>query len=99
MFYNGRTSRVDVAISNKESKPIMVQFIGGAFQDTATLKPVHNVSSIRCSMLIQFTAKAYNSAIPPGSQSILPYTIQAYFPGPRVLHLFLAVQFTFVLPP
>ena len=52
MFYNGRTSRVDVAISNKESKPIMVHFIGGAFQDVATLKPVHNVSSIRFSMLI-----------------------------------------------
>jgi hypothetical protein len=43
MFYNGRTSRVDIAFSNKESKPIMVQFIGGAFQDIATLKPVHNV--------------------------------------------------------
>ena len=43
MFYNGRTSRVDVAFSNKESKPIMIQFIGGAFQDIATLNPVHNV--------------------------------------------------------
>ena len=45
MFYNGRTSRVDVAISNKEAKPIMVQFIGGAFQDIATLSPIHNVHS------------------------------------------------------
>ena len=46
MFYNGRTSRVDVSIHNKESQPIFVLYIGGAFQDTATLKPVHNVSSL-----------------------------------------------------
>jgi hypothetical protein len=43
MFYNGRTSRVDVSVSNKEAKPIVVHLIGGAFQDVATLKPVHNV--------------------------------------------------------
>ena len=49
-------------------------------------------------MLIQFTAKAYNAAIPPGSQQVVPYSIQAYFPGPRILHLSLVVQFAFVLP-
>ena len=43
MFYNGRVSRVDVSIGNKEPDPITVQVIGGAFQDLATLKPVHNV--------------------------------------------------------
>jgi hypothetical protein len=43
MFYNGRTSRVDIAISNAEKEPIIVHFIGGQFQDLATLKPVFNV--------------------------------------------------------
>ena len=43
MFYNGRTSRVDVSIHNNETEPITVHFIGGAFQDLATLKPIHNV--------------------------------------------------------
>ena len=43
MFYNGRVSRVDVAIVNKEPDPITVQLIGGAFQDIATLKPIQNV--------------------------------------------------------
>lgn len=42
-FFNGRTSRVDVAITNKEPQKITVNFIGGVFQDIATLKPVHNV--------------------------------------------------------
>jgi hypothetical protein len=45
MFYNGRTSRVDVSIHNNETEPITVHFIGGAFQDIATLKPIHNVPS------------------------------------------------------
>lgn len=45
MFYNGRTSRVDIAISNGEKEPIIVHFIGGQFQDVATLKPVFNVPS------------------------------------------------------
>lgn len=43
MFYNGRTSRVDVSIHNNETEPITVHFIGGAFQDLATLKSIHNV--------------------------------------------------------
>jgi hypothetical protein len=45
MFYNGRTSRVDVSILNNETEPITVHFIGGAFQDIATLKPIQNVTS------------------------------------------------------
>ena len=45
MFYNGRTSRVDVSIHNNETEPITVHFIGGAFQDIATLKPIYNVQS------------------------------------------------------
>ena len=43
MFYNGRTSRVDVAISNKEKLPMTVNYIGGQFQDLTTFKPVVNV--------------------------------------------------------
>jgi hypothetical protein len=46
MFYNGRVSRVDVAIANNEPDPITVHVIGGAFQDIATLKPVSNVFPI-----------------------------------------------------
>jgi hypothetical protein len=45
MFYNGRTSRVDVSIINKESIPIMVNLIGGQFQDIASLKIIQNVLS------------------------------------------------------
>jgi hypothetical protein len=43
MFFNGRTSRVDVSIHNMEPQKITVNFIGGYFQDIATLKPVVNV--------------------------------------------------------
>jgi len=42
-FFNGRTSRVDISIQNTEPQKITVNFIGGAFQDIATLKPVLNV--------------------------------------------------------
>jgi len=83
MFYNGRTSRVDVAISNGEKEPIKIHFIGGQFQDVATLKPVFNI-----------TAKPYNTHLLPGKEEVFPYSVQSYFPGPRVLHLSIAVQFT-----
>ena len=44
MFFNGRTSRVDVAIHNKESNPITIHLIGGHFSTLDTMKPLHNVA-------------------------------------------------------
>jgi hypothetical protein len=45
LFYNGRTSRVDVSVTNREKEQVVVHFIGGSFNDIATLKPILNVSS------------------------------------------------------
>jgi hypothetical protein len=45
LFYNGRTSRVDVSVTNREDQQVVVHYIGGSFNDIATLKPVLNVLS------------------------------------------------------
>ena len=63
MFYNGRTSRVDVSILNNETEPITVHFIGGAFQDIATLKPIQNVTS-RPQFNYVFPPPPYRTVLP-----------------------------------
>ena len=63
MFYNGRTSRVDVSILNNETEPITVHFIGGAFQDIATLKPIQNVPSRSTTLTNAFPPPTYRPVL------------------------------------
>jgi len=46
---------VDISVTNREAKPIVVHYIGGAFQDIATMKPVLNVFN-SCSSLAMLKA-------------------------------------------